>query len=50
MATLTAGTVFLVFTFMHFWVREILRRWSACAPTGYEVVRDCRKFEKHCLI
>jgi hypothetical protein len=21
--------------------------WSACEPTAYEVVRDCRKFEKH---
>jgi hypothetical protein len=22
--------------------------WSACAPTAYEVVRYCRKFEKQC--
>jgi hypothetical protein len=21
--------------------------WSACAPTAYEEVSDCRKFEKH---
>jgi hypothetical protein len=20
---------------------------SACAPTAYEVIRDCQKFEKH---
>jgi hypothetical protein len=33
---------------MHFWVWGILRRWSACAPTAYEVVRDCWIFEKHC--
>jgi hypothetical protein len=26
-----------------------LRRWSACAPTAYEVARDCRMFEKYCV-
>jgi hypothetical protein len=39
--------MFLLFTCMHFWVWGILRRWSACAPITYEVVRNCRKFEKH---
>jgi hypothetical protein len=39
--------MFLLFTFLLFWVWGILRRWSACAPTACEVVRDCRKFEKH---
>jgi hypothetical protein len=48
MATLTTGIMFLIFTCMLFWVWEILRRWSACAPTAYEVVHDCRKFEEHC--
>jgi hypothetical protein len=47
MVILTAGIMFLLFTCMHFWVLGILRRWSACAPTAYEVVRDCRKFDKH---
>jgi len=45
--TSTAGIMFLLFTCMHFWVWEILRRWSACAPTACEVVRDWPKFEKH---
>jgi hypothetical protein len=40
--------MFLLFTSMHFWVLGILRRWSAFAPTAYEVVSDCRMFEKHC--
>jgi hypothetical protein len=39
--TLTAGIMFLLFTCMHFRVWGILRRWSACAPTACEVVRDC---------
>jgi hypothetical protein len=46
--TLTTGIMFLLFTCMHIWVWVILRRWSACAPIAYEVVRDCQKFEKHC--
>jgi hypothetical protein len=45
--TLTTGMIFFLFTCMHFWVWRILRRWPAHAPTAYEVVRDCRKFEKH---
>jgi hypothetical protein len=49
MVTLTTGIMFLPFTCMHFSVWEILRRRSACVPTDYEVVRDCRKFEKHWL-
>jgi hypothetical protein len=47
--TVTTGIIFLIFTYMHFWVWGILRSLSACAPTAYEVVRDFRKFEKHCL-
>jgi hypothetical protein len=39
MVTLTTGITFLHFTCMHFWVREILRKWSASAPTAHEVVR-----------
>jgi hypothetical protein len=50
MVNLTTGIMFLLFTCMHFWVREILRRWFASAPTAYEVVRDCSKFEKHWAI
>jgi xanthine/uracil permease len=46
MVTLATGIMFLLFTCMHFWGWEILR-WTACAPTAYEVNRDCRKFEKH---
>jgi len=41
MVTLTTGIMFLLFTCMHFWVWGILRKWSACAPTAYEVVRVC---------
>jgi hypothetical protein len=48
MVTLTTGIMFLLFTCVHFWVWGIVWRWSAWAPTAYEVVRDCRKFEKHC--
>jgi hypothetical protein len=47
MVNLTTGIIFRPFTCMHFWVWGILRRWPACAPTAYEVVRDCRKFEKN---
>jgi hypothetical protein len=47
MVTLTTGVVFLLFTCMHIWAWRILLRWSACALTAYEVVRDCRKLEKH---
>jgi hypothetical protein len=46
--TLTISITFLVVTCMHIWVWGILRRWSACAPSAYEVVRNCRQFEKHC--
>jgi hypothetical protein len=46
MATLTTRIMFLLFTCMRFWVWGILRRWLECSPTAYEVVRDCRKFEK----
>jgi hypothetical protein len=45
MVTLITGTTFLLFTFMQFLVWGILRRWSACTPTAYEVVRNCRHFE-----
>jgi hypothetical protein len=48
MVTLTTCTMFLLLTCMYFWVWEILRKWSECASTAYEVVRDCRKPEKHC--
>jgi hypothetical protein len=47
MVTVTAGTMFLLFTYMHFWVWRILLRWFACAPTAYQVVSDWTKFEKH---
>jgi hypothetical protein len=48
MVTLTTGIMFLIFTCMNFWVGwGILRRWSTCAQTTYEVVCDCRKFQKH---
>jgi hypothetical protein len=40
----------LLLACMHFWKWGSLRRWSACAPTDYEVVRYCRKFEEHCSI
>jgi hypothetical protein len=46
MVTLTVGIMFLLFTCMQFWAWGILRRWSACAPTACEVIRDCGKFEK----
>jgi hypothetical protein len=49
MITLTIDTVFLLLTCVHFWVWGVLRRLSACAPTAYEVARDCRNFEKHCF-
>jgi hypothetical protein len=50
MVTLTTGIMFLLFTCMHFWVWGIFAKevGSASAPTVCEVVRDCRKFEKHC--
>jgi hypothetical protein len=48
MVTLTSGVIHPLFTCMHFWVRGILRKWSACAPTAYEVIRDCLTFEKNC--
>jgi uncharacterized membrane protein YphA (DoxX/SURF4 family) len=38
----------ILFTCMHFLVWGILRKWSARAQTAYEVVRECRYFEKHC--
>jgi hypothetical protein len=41
--TLATGVMFPV-TCMHVCVWEILRRWSTCAVTTYEVVRDCRMF------
>jgi hypothetical protein len=47
MVTLIIGMMFLLFTGMHFWVWGILQRWSACAPTAYEVVRFSKEFEKH---
>jgi hypothetical protein len=46
MVTLTTGAVFFPFTCVHLWVWGILRRWSAYAPTAFEMVHDCRKFEK----
>jgi hypothetical protein len=27
----------------------VLRTWSACGPTVFEVVRGSRNFEKHCI-
>jgi hypothetical protein len=46
--TLNTSIMFLVFTFMHFWMWGfLLRRWYSCALTTYKVVRDCLKFEKH---
>jgi hypothetical protein len=48
MVTLTTSIMFPLLTCIHFWVWRILRRWSACAPIAYEVIWDCRKFEKHC--
>jgi hypothetical protein len=48
MVTLTTGILLLLFTCIKFWVWGILWRWCACEPTAYEMVRDCRKFEKYC--
>jgi hypothetical protein len=42
---LTTG-MFLLFTCMHFGCGEFYEG----APTAYEVVRDCWKFEKHLFI
>jgi hypothetical protein len=42
-STLATGILFLLFTCMHVLVWGTLRRWSAFAPTAYEVARDCRK-------
>jgi hypothetical protein len=47
--TLSTSIMFLILICMYFWVWGVLRRWFACAPTAYEVVRDCRTFEKHCI-
>jgi hypothetical protein len=47
--TLSTSIMFLLFICMRFWVWGVLRRWFACAPTAYEVVRDCWTFEKHCI-
>jgi hypothetical protein len=47
MVTLTTSVMFLLFTCMHLWLEKILQTWSACAPTAYEVVLDCQKFEKN---
>jgi hypothetical protein len=33
--------MFVPFICMHFWVLGIVRRWSACSPTAYEVVSNC---------
>jgi hypothetical protein len=38
MVPFTIDIMFLLFTCMHSWMRGILRRWSACAPTAYELV------------
>jgi hypothetical protein len=50
MVSLTTGIMFLLFMCMYFWAWGILQRWSACAPTAYEVVRECLKFEKYSFI
>jgi hypothetical protein len=42
--TLTIGKMILLFTCMNFWVEEF---YEGGPPTANEVVRDCRKFEKH---
>jgi hypothetical protein len=47
MVTLTTGIKFPVFPCIHFWIQGILKRWHPCPSTAYEVVSDCRKFEKH---
>jgi hypothetical protein len=49
MVTSANGIMFFIFTCMHIWVWGILRRWTACAPTAFEVVRNIRKFEEHCF-
>jgi len=46
MVTLSTHAIFILFTYMQFWVWGILWMWSVCAPTAYEVVHDCRNFEK----
>jgi hypothetical protein len=46
MVPLTTGIMFLLFTCMHFWVWGVIRRWSACVPTAYEVAVCLRR----CLI
>jgi hypothetical protein len=48
MVNLTTRITFHILTYMHLCVWGILRMLSACAPTSYQVVRDCRKLEKHC--
>jgi hypothetical protein len=45
--TFTTGIMFLLFTCIHFRLWVILRSLSAGAPIACEVVRDCRKSEKH---
>jgi hypothetical protein len=50
MVNLTTSIMFLLHTCMHFLVWGILGRWSAYAPSAYEVVSDCQKFEKHWFI
>jgi hypothetical protein len=47
MVTLATSIMFILLTCMQFWIRGILWWWSARAPTAYEVVHNCRKFEKH---
>jgi hypothetical protein len=46
MVTLTTGIMFLLFSCMHYWMWGILQQWSTCAPTAYEVVWNCWKFEQ----
>jgi hypothetical protein len=46
--TLTTSIMSVLFTCMHFWVWEILRRWTACVLITYEVVCECQKFQKCC--
>jgi hypothetical protein len=47
MVAVTTGILFLLLTCTQFWVWGILRIWSTCALTIYDVVRDCQQFEKH---
>jgi hypothetical protein len=42
MVILTSVIMFLVFICIQFWVLGILRRWSTCTLTAYEMVRNCR--------